>query len=127
MSWRNWFREPEIRQATTYAELAISALVAQASGSGAVDVGTLAAAETARSLWGRSFAAAESDVLGAGQLEMIGRAMVSPGECLYLRSGRDLIPCAAWDVRGLGVSTGGLALSRHDPFTKRTADARRWL
>ena len=103
MSWRDWFREPEIRQATTFTDLAISALVAQASGSGAVDVSTLAAAETARSLWGRSFTAAESDVLQPGQLEMIGRAMVSPGEIVFLRAGRELIPCASWDIRGLGV------------------------
>ena len=61
-----WFTdlvvEPETRSAS-YTDTAIAHLVATASGAGSHDVGLTAAAEIARSQWGRAFSAARSDVL----------------------------------------------------------------
>ena len=103
MGWfTNIFIEPETRQ-SNYTDQVLTGLAYAASGTGSHDVELTAAAEIARSAWGRAFTAAVSDVLQPSQLEMIGRAMVSPGAIVFLRSGRDLIPCAAWDIRGLGV------------------------
>ena len=63
MGWfTNLFVEPETRQAS-YTDQVVAAIVASASGAGSHDVGLTAAAEIARSQWGRAFAAARSDVL----------------------------------------------------------------
>ena len=103
MNWlKNIFIEPETRQAS-YTDQVLTGLAYAASGSSSHDVTLTAAAEIARSQWGRAFAAARSDVLDPSQLEMIGRSLVSPGEVVFLRARGDLIPCAAWDIRGLGV------------------------
>ena len=102
MGWLSNFGEPETRQAN-YTDTLIAAYVAAASGSGGHDVGLTAAAEIARSTWGRAFAAAQSDVLDPSQLEMIGRSLVSPGEIVFLRAGGELIPVASHEVYGIGA------------------------
>ena len=117
------FGEPETRQAN-YTDTLIAAYVAAASGSGGHDVGLTAAAEIARSQWGRAFAAARSDVLDPSQLEMIGRALVSPGEIVFLRVRGELIPVGQHEVYGIGarpedwlyrvtISAPGGQLTRH--------------
>ena len=104
MNWfTNIFVEPETRQAN-YTDAVLTGLAYAASGSSSHDVGLTAAAEIARSQWGRAFAAARSDVLQPSQLEMIGRALVAPGEILFLRARGELIPVAAHEVYGIGPS-----------------------
>ena len=73
-------------------------------GSGSHDVALTAAAEIARSQWGRAFSAARSDVLDPATLEMIGRALVSPGEIVFLRARGSLIPVASHEVYGIGAA-----------------------
>lgn len=103
MSWfTDIFVEPETRQASSYTDQVVGAIVATASGSGS-HVGLTAAAEIARSQWGRAFSAARSDVLDPSQLEMVGRALVSPGEIVFLRAGGELIPVASHEVYGIGA------------------------
>ncbi len=103
MGWfTSLFVEPETREAN-YADTVVAALVASASGAGSHDVALTAAAEIARSQWGRAFAAARSDVLAPWALEMLGRALVSPGEIVFLRAGGELIPVAAHDIFGVGA------------------------
>ena len=97
----NLFGVPETRQAS-YTDTLIAAYVASASGAGSHDVALTAAAEIARSQWGRAFAAAQSDVLDPSQLEMIGRSLVSPGEIVFLRARGELIPVASHEVYGVG-------------------------
>ena len=102
-----WFTdivaEPETRQASNYTDQVVAAIVATASGAGSHDVELTAAAEIARSQWGRAFAAARSDVLAPWALEMVGRSLVSPGEIVFLRAGGELIPVAAHDIFGVGA------------------------
>ena len=57
------FREPETRSGELHRHGGFAAYVASASGAGSHDVALTAAAEIARSQWGRAFAAARSDVL----------------------------------------------------------------
>ena len=95
------FGQPEIRSAS-YTDQLVAAAVATASGAGSHDVALTAAAEIARGQWGRAFAAARSDVLDPSQLEMIGRALVSPGEIVFLRAGGSLIPVASHEIFGSG-------------------------
>ena len=100
-----WFTdlvvEPETRSAS-YTDTAIAHLVATASGAGSHDVGLTAAAEIARSQWGRAFSAARSDVLDPATLEMVGRALCGVGEIVFLRARGELIPVAAHEVYGIG-------------------------
>ena len=101
-SWlTNLFGEPETRS-QSYTDQVVGAIVASASGAGSHDVTLTAAAEIARSQWGRAFSAARSDVLDPATLEMIGRALVSPGEIVFLRARGELIPVAAHEVYGIG-------------------------
>ena len=95
------FGEPETRQAN-YTDTVVAGLVASASAAGPSSVSLTAAAEIARSQWGRAFAAARSDVLDPAQLEMIGRALCGVGEIVFLRARGELIPVAAHDVFGIG-------------------------
>ena len=57
--------------------------------------------EAAAGLWERGFAAAESDVLNAPQLAIIGRRLLLRGETVWsVEGGRVALPAASWDVTG---------------------------
>lgn len=92
---------------TTYTDLRISALLAQASGRLA-DPQAIAATEIAAGLWGRAFACAtvkeDRDALTAPVLEIVGRELVRQGEAVFsivVEAGRVVLrPVAYWDVYG---------------------------
>lgn len=80
----------------SYTDLLIKQRVAAATGT--ADSSALGVIESCAGLWGRAFAAAESDKLGAAMLARIGRALLLKGEAVYLVD--RLIEVTTWDITG---------------------------
>ena len=110
MAWPWKRREREVRN---YTDALTTLLISRATG-GVEPTGSAhltAAVEACAGLWARAFASAEvSPEVGAvtpGLLAHVGRALIWPGECLYLiqvRAGTlRLVPAGSWDVTGDGA------------------------
>ena len=103
--------ELTLEKRTSATDLAVDTLVARATGN-ATDIMATAAVEIAAGLWGRAFASAKVNPVGAGQtagitpsvLEMIGRGLIRRGEILFqivVDNGRvRLVPAASFSVMG---------------------------
>ena len=116
MSWRTWLGL-EHRE-TSYTET----VIAQSLESALVDATSLGVVEACAGLWGRAFAAAESDTLPASVLARIGRSLLLNGECIYLIDG--LAEAATWDITG-GVDEVGWQYRLDLPGPSSTTTARR--
>ena len=79
----------ETRAATSYTDVVLAGLAANAIGSTTARVASLAAVEACSGLWGRSFASAVitpsslASALTPAILERIGRALLLRGEALF--------------------------------------------
>ena len=99
MSWRTWLGVDEQRETgDTFTERLIQARV-DAAGR-AIDPLALGAVEAAAGLWGRAFAAAESDRLTAPVLGRIGRALLLRGEAVWVYVDGKYYEASSWDIRG---------------------------
>ena len=97
-----WSREVgEVRQSDgeTHTDREVARRVAEAE-TGIAERAT-PTIEAAAGLWERGFAAAESDVLNAPQLAIIGRRLLLRGETVWsVEGGRVALPAGSWDVMG---------------------------
>lgn len=88
------------REQRSYTDLVVSALVAQAEGT--TSSKAVATVEAACGLWSRAFASGVSNAVTPPQLEIIGRALLTAGESVWLVDGSRLsaLPAESWSITG---------------------------